>query len=419
MPLNGLHLIQTKFNLRKQFMKLINLTIMAFVMFTTILSFAERGGESTGGGDARNQLLPPQAIVQTIADTKLPLYLFLHRAESRFQKGNSAPFLAALFSGNQDPFSILENMKVEARQGSDCEDSRKEHKDGSADVNAQKICLSVDRLSKKLSNNESGQLEVAALVAHEFTHLLGADEAGAQAVQSEFLGSNLIGDGIFFRAQNRDWIFDDAQRLRENSKWLLRDLNKLASGPMNQDAWKELDSIARTSFDSLSDLARHFYGLDQQVFGQSTHFRPERALGDLESALVSSIFYELNTCAIARSQEKPWSSWSPSLSNLKRLSGYECRQYFAPIFERSKSVRLSRFFGFLKGEGIVSAVSEIALPIQSEPVFTVYEEKNSAQLLADLRQFIGDSSRPGTLAHLVNELELLVRPEFSRFRLEK
>ena len=82
--------------------------------------------------------------------------------------------------------SILPFLKLEKRPNKPCDDTVKEHHDGSA--HQMTICVSLQRLTR--IPQSALKIEVRALLAHEFMHVLNYGESDAQLMQRYFIYEN-------------------------------------------------------------------------------------------------------------------------------------------------------------------------------------------------------------------------------------
>ena len=136
------------------------------------------GGISAGGGGT----LPADPIAeyqiwQVLETAKMQLRLYINYR--RFFSDNMDPY----FGGDQNLATVLEKTDLEVLTTGACKDANGHEVDAS--IHASKpnaICLSIPRIQPKLIK-EIANKEILALLVHELTHLLGANEA--EAVQAQ------------------------------------------------------------------------------------------------------------------------------------------------------------------------------------------------------------------------------------------
>lgn len=166
------------------------LTLLLNLIFGT-LSFA--GGISGGGGDISNPTpVAPAAIEEAVTQIAGPAVLsWLHAREAAYLKLSGPEQLASpyrkLFAGRRTIYDVIQSTRAELRFDSPCRDANGEAKDGSAfSAYPNAICLSAHRMASKLRPTNVRE-ETLALLVHEFSHLLGTEEAEAEAIQWEAL----------------------------------------------------------------------------------------------------------------------------------------------------------------------------------------------------------------------------------------
>ncbi len=154
-----------------------------------IPSLAMAGGVSDGGGGLINPTpADPQAMVYEVKDAAswiIPLWLNAKEAEFEALSpiGQSTSPYRVLFQSSPDVFEVLEKTPVELRMSEPCYDKSGVAWDGSAyATQADAICLSPFRMAPKLSYLNY-HYETVALIIHELSHKVGANESEAQAIQ--------------------------------------------------------------------------------------------------------------------------------------------------------------------------------------------------------------------------------------------
>ena len=160
--------------------------IIGLMVWLPCVSF---GGVVSGGGGST---LPPQpvadsALLTAISQSRMTIDVFLKGIE-RFRvlasnPNQRFPEFDKMFQPGTDVFQVLENVKIVVQRKAPCFDY--DGKPVDASVNAgfpNGICVSLSNLSAKLgwSNYEN---EIAALLLHEVSHLMGTDETEARDIQ--------------------------------------------------------------------------------------------------------------------------------------------------------------------------------------------------------------------------------------------
>ncbi len=97
-----------------------------------------------------------------------------------------------LFDGEKTIFDVLDDLQIETRTDGACLDNEGSPKDGS--INGKKsgsICISIYNLQRKLTR-DIFRNHIAALIAHEVSHILNTTEAEAKFLQDQMLEKNLV-----------------------------------------------------------------------------------------------------------------------------------------------------------------------------------------------------------------------------------
>lgn len=157
-------------------------------------SIARAGGVSDGGGGVVNS--NPVDIAHVLfatAETGGILLAWLYREESTFKKlptdeQKRSPS-AKLFLGKTSAIDLIKTTAFEVRMNKPCYDSGGNSKDGSVlGARPGTLCISPYSMAPKL-NESNYEQETAALVMHEISHVLGADENEATEIQKNVLFS--------------------------------------------------------------------------------------------------------------------------------------------------------------------------------------------------------------------------------------
>jgi len=150
------------------------------------------GGVDGGGGNTRPLHPVTEKQVREVLNEGRPLIIFLLNNYSNANHENADPLVQKLFRG---PVSLLDRLRridVTLETNGPCFDSAGNAVDGSASQVNQTVCISLPRLTSKLSL-ETLKSQALALVAHEYSHLIGTTEAEAEELQ-EHVSRVLLND---------------------------------------------------------------------------------------------------------------------------------------------------------------------------------------------------------------------------------
>lgn len=147
----------------------------------------EEGGISGGGGGT----LPAQPIAtwqvrQVIQDAKQSLIPLLNFKSMEFARSEVRSSVEQkLFGGTTTILDVLHETNIDVNYSSACKDGSGKEVDGSIFGSTQgSICISAERVAAKLTE-ERALPEIVALIAHELSHKLGADEKEATEFQKD------------------------------------------------------------------------------------------------------------------------------------------------------------------------------------------------------------------------------------------
>lgn len=208
---------------------------VSFVFVTSLDLKCIAGGVSDGGGDiGTTQPAKIEWIISALREYAAPAIIgFLNREETNFRRMSEAERVGSpyqkLFLHDYDVFEVIRNIKIEIRESYPCYDQAGNPKDGSVDSQVpNQVCISAYAISKKV-NNQNYQAETIALLLHEISHLVGADENEANQIQSyglsTFSHSDLLGYLVNTSIVSRDRfgeLFNTLELLERNSAFVNR-----------------------------------------------------------------------------------------------------------------------------------------------------------------------------------------------------
>lgn len=165
-----------------------NMLATLFLMVVSQQLFANGGSMDGGGGNAgRIGVFPTvQQIETAIKDSKLNVLSYLWAWESNLHElpADLKTLHEKVYQNKID--ALIYNTKFENREGP-CKDENGQDVDASIHASQPGyICVSVGRLATRL-NVFDYDYQITALVAHEFSHLAGLNEAEAQRFQQRVL----------------------------------------------------------------------------------------------------------------------------------------------------------------------------------------------------------------------------------------
>jgi hypothetical protein len=185
------------------------LTLSMGIFLLPMLAVA--GGVSGGGGDTKPaNPVTRDDVKRAIMDSRKYVAAYLNHLEmvkddeSRWPGHKDLP--AKLFGGTDQAVDWVLRLPIHMEENGPCLDPAGNPMDGSASLKPPAVCLSLTRLTEKLSK-EGLRNQVIALALHEYSHLVGSTEAEADFLQTaaldNFLRADFIGiDRILERAWN-------------------------------------------------------------------------------------------------------------------------------------------------------------------------------------------------------------------------
>jgi len=169
------------------------------------------GGVDGGGGNTRPGQPVTEAELRQVLDQGRSMVIFLMNSYSSAATGKRPqPLPVKLFAG---PVSMLDRLRavdVTLVTAGPCLDEAGNPVDGSASQRKQTVCLSLPRLLEKL-NRDNLRNQTLALVAHEYSHLVGTTESEAEELQEYVLETlrNRDAGEIYVAASNAKYFLDD------------------------------------------------------------------------------------------------------------------------------------------------------------------------------------------------------------------
>jgi hypothetical protein len=182
--------------MKEQFMKKLlfgNLILVALTLSS--ITFAAEGGVGSGGGGTTNPKPADREWIVQAANQygAKVITAWLYREEESFL-GMSAEeqeksILVKMFHSTtgKNIYDLIKTTEIEYRMTKPCLDGEGSPADGSIyATHAGAICLSPFTMAPKL-NEYNMDAETLALLVHEFSHLMGANEAEAVKIQEQAL----------------------------------------------------------------------------------------------------------------------------------------------------------------------------------------------------------------------------------------
>lgn len=160
-------------------------------------AFAETVETRVGnGGDlAPGEAISVSELSEMVERVRLQLALHFNYIDTHYW-GDQAQVYSGLFARDMNDVNAFQNsilyktyfVAIHEESQGPCFDEQNSPKDGSTSGPTPRtaVCISTFNLSKKLQR-QGAEAHLAALVAHEYAHLAGADEAQAQKVQKDVL----------------------------------------------------------------------------------------------------------------------------------------------------------------------------------------------------------------------------------------
>jgi len=267
------------------------------IMLLSVLSLSALAGPRViggGGGTSRAEKIDIQSLSKMVGAARAQLLMFFNTLDGRGYSTSADPY-SKLSRGVKGLSKALIDNKVIKNIDGPCLDKAGKAVDGSIYPVGESsgICISIFNLSKKLTK-ENANIQLLGLMAHEYAHLAGADEALAEEIQRDVIKYNLTAT-----AQSADYLMSAISG---------------ASAEVADSARKYFEYLKTGDLKGLCVLA-HFMERD---FLQLKLYHTEGYLSvvDNETAmLIDTIFWHLNslqvgTCIYAKSPDSFAGQWS-------------------------------------------------------------------------------------------------------------
>jgi hypothetical protein len=177
---------------------------------------------SGGGGTLPAEKVTLQNVHDAIRDSRNVIDAFLKGAERDYvyskAYGQTSLFpvqYALFFSGNETVFDVISRVKIKILDDGPCVGIDGKPYDGSVNEGPNTICMSASQMVQKLSWTNY-HAEVAALMLHEISHLLGATED--QAVEIQKYAVRVFASKDSFAVFQ--WTYEEMERLSSYSQIL-------------------------------------------------------------------------------------------------------------------------------------------------------------------------------------------------------
>ncbi len=226
-----------------------------FLLFSAFAHAGEGGIDGGGGGTIPVTPSTPEEVTNVILNAKRDLRLFSRFDQKSFGAANSNDLQRLLYGERTTLLDLIESTDIEIEQQEPCFDAFHSPVDGS--IHAKRpgsICISVFRIAPKLEHGE-GYPQIIALILHELSHLLGANEA--QAIEYQRKGYALL------RKATQDSAIIDLTAIRDETIGLRQISANILS---NMDSMSDDDlGVAFSRITNRMDTLEHTY--DNEEYG--------------------------------------------------------------------------------------------------------------------------------------------------------
>jgi hypothetical protein len=254
--------------------------IAAIILASLVLSSpAIAGGVSGGGGNSKplHPVTPEQVklMIKTANRYVIAHFNYLeHKKDDRSKWEGHEQLPTKLFGGGDQVTDWALRLPIQIKEDGPCLDPEGNPMDGSASLSPPAVCLSVPRLTEKLSR-ESLRGEVIALALHEFSHLVGATEDEADFLQTNAIEYFFSADFIKFENDIRaaGSTFYDLRKFAESAdqlppespelwKDLFFSLDRTLSYIGNEAPWGQVSYLTFSSSHFIEQFSETFFRLD-------------------------------------------------------------------------------------------------------------------------------------------------------------
>ncbi len=238
-------------------MKALN-TLLAGLLATLSLAHAENVGGvgSGGGGTLPAETVSPSEITMIVAESRPLLRLAFNRLETYYYSDPAA--FQKLYGGPVTIHELVKTHGIWIEDENPCLDANGDAKDASIySSNPGHICLSSFTITAKLAQSE-GFRQIFALLAHEYGHLAGLDEAQAVNLQKHLVAALEYMQVDETTAMHTHWsILTDGNPFPSIANQL----------HLMQEGWANLDVDQRS--DLLQTLVHDISQVDTYLYNQA------------------------------------------------------------------------------------------------------------------------------------------------------
>lgn len=356
-------------------MKLMNLKnfVLGTLLTTTSLASANGGVSGGGGGTLPSNPVSTYFIEKVIQEAKRDLRLFIKYELLRNDYANPTALEKKLFGGTKNLWDVLEETNIELRETRPCYDSANNEVDGSIYSNKKNhICISSFRIAPKLIK-QNARIETLALILHELTHLLGADEKEATSYQ-----------------QMAVQFFNET---REKTAWELASRQETEANNISQNLKRMSDIIAKGNISEIAKNISEISARTNEYFSRastlpfSTHDYKERSYLNFQinrlmvatwvadnrsnpeepyyKFVIDKVFQGKKSISYREFKERHYSIKDGALWDNKSIDLVETDKELAALTDE-----LSEYF-FREYEMMFSLVHDLVLPQANLPTTTI------------------------------------------------
>lgn len=233
-----------------------------------ILQIEEGGVDGGGGGTLPANPIKVYRAVEIIKNAKKDLWAVFN-IQTFFDRKTPSILNSKLFMQPVTLWDIFYSTNLEILEDRACKDSVGRDVDGSIHASRPNtICISAYRIAPKLIE-ERARTEILALIAHELSHLVGANEIEARQFQAEIADdlSDLV---------TKSWTENYTKVLATDSQQLFSNIARLEVNVPKMKLSKLADDIDRVVNGFLS------FGTTDNFFAQRAFTMDEQAAFELQ-----------------------------------------------------------------------------------------------------------------------------------------